>query len=256
MLIDEYAWNSPLRSRHPSEKTQIMAAGMLVGFLSGSMVLNLAVFGFYGLLTVWWGRVRLRDYGCLLLLPGFFLAAGVLLLPISYQPGVECWRTWNMGGASWGITYAGLEQAGLLLTRALAMLAAMYFLCLTTPVVEIVSFLRAKNLPEVLCDLMYLVYRGIFLIAAASEEVRRAQELRLGYSGWRTSLNSMSLLISSVLRQSFRRSGQMTVAMMARGADGQLPAVPLPYPFSAARAAGFWAAAVAAIALPHIENLF
>ncbi|MDH7479553.1 MAG: CbiQ family ECF transporter T component, partial [Syntrophomonadaceae bacterium] len=113
MIIDRYAWHSPLRTWHPAEKLQIMLAGMLLSLVSSRPGANLLFFFLYALLTLGAARVRLRDYLCLLLVPGFFLAAGAVAIPLSFQPTTNGWW-WSAGGIGLGISRQGLVQAELL----------------------------------------------------------------------------------------------------------------------------------------------
>lgn len=249
MFIDSCAWNSPLRGWHPVEKLQIAMAGLLISLVNHHSGANLLIFAFYSFMTLYKGRIRCYDYLRLLLVPGFFLAIGVMTVLISYQPTAPCLWKWSLGGISWGVTWLGVSQAELLVSRFLAMVAAMYFLCLSTPVVELTSALRHLHTPEIICDLMYLIYRGIYLLNAEASKVHRAQILRLGYCDWKTSLNSLALLIAAVFNHSLRHSHEATVAMLARGPEGKLPTVPFGQPFSRLRMALLGMLAVGGILL-------
>lgn len=246
MIIDRYAWHSQLRTWHPAEKLQIMLAGMLLSLVSSRPGADLLFFFLYSGLILGAARVRARDYLCLLLVPGFFLAAGTIAIPLTFQPVTDGWW-WSAGGIGLGISLQGLEQAKLLLSRALAMMAAMYFCCLTTPLVELVSVLRKLRLPEVLSDLMYLVYRGIYLLSATAEQIFKSQDLRLGYFGWKRWLNSLAMLVAAVLLHSLRRSSQTTMAMLARGPEGKMPLVPIRQTFSWLRTGLYWTVTAAGV---------
>ena len=67
-----------------------------------------------------------------------------------------------------------------MLARALAAIAAVYFLVLTTPLTEIVGLLRRLRVPALLLELMVLAYRQIHVFSEVAGQMRSAQVSRLG----------------------------------------------------------------------------
>lgn len=249
MLIDRYAWESPLRAWHPAEKLHVALTGLIVSFLCPRPEINWLIFGGFALVTISKGRVRAKDYGYLLLIPALFLLVGVITVMVTYQPALPSLCCWRVGSATWGISYHSLWQAELLASRSMAMVAIMYFLSLTTPIVELTSAWRAIRLPAILGDLMYLIYRGIYLLTAVAEQIVRAQLLRLGYFGWKRSFHSVALLVAAVFTHSLQRSHELTVAMQARGPAGEMPAMPLWQPLPWPRMVGYWVITVVSVCL-------
>jgi cobalt/nickel transport system permease protein len=66
-------------------------------------------------------------------------------------------------------------------------------------------------------------YRYIFVIFEDAQVIYNAQKNRLGYSGLRRGLNSFGTLTGSLVLKAFDRSHAITVAMIQRGYDGDMP---------------------------------
>ena len=95
-------------------------------------------------------------------------------------------------------------------------------LSLTTPMQEILEVLRALRLPRLVIELMYLIYRYIFLLLDVQHRMTVAARSRLGYAGRRNAWYTFTHISGNLLAASFRRSGACFDAMEARCYDGTL----------------------------------
>ena len=113
-----------------------------------------------------------------------------------------------------------LSAAACMAATALAGVSCLYFLALSTPLSELLLFLKGLHLPALIIELMMLIYRFIFLLLDCAGKISVAQRSRLGNRDFHTSLSSFASLVSCLFIQSVRRSGILYDAMEARCYDG------------------------------------
>jgi cobalt/nickel transport system permease protein len=178
---------------------------------------------------VFLARIPVRVMARLLLVELFFLVLASLGIAVSVQ-----WRS-AARAVSWAVSLGPLVLFGtpqMLATactavcRALGATAALNFLALTTPLVDLVALLRRLHLPALLIDLMTVTYRFIFTLLETLDRIYTAQNCRLGYSSPRRSLLSAGRLGSRLFVDAYRRSQRLQLALDARGYDGDLRVLP------------------------------
>jgi len=116
--------------------------------------------------------------------------------------------------------------------RSLGGLAALLFLALTTPLIDIIALLRRLKAPEVLLDIMVLCYRTLFVFSEAVHDTITAQSARLGYATVRLTMRSLGGLVANITVQVWQRSLALHLAAMARNNDGPLRFLEHTYPNS------------------------
>jgi cobalt/nickel transport system permease protein len=84
------------------------------------------------------------------------------------------------------------------------------------------EILRRLGLPPLVLELMTFTYGFIFSFWEIVEDIARAQRARSGYSGWRRSLQSLSLLIGQLLQRSVATYRGLAMGLAARGFQGEL----------------------------------
>ena len=128
-----------------------------------------------------------------------------------------------VGSLTFSSSPEALAQMLLLLTRALGATAAMNFLALTTPLMDILVVLRRLRMPETLIDVMVVMYRFIFVLLDTLERIATAQGSRLGYQGgyWR-SMQNAGQLGARLFLNAMARSERLETAVSARGFNNRL----------------------------------
>jgi len=79
---------------------------------------------------------------------------------------------------------------------------------------------------------MLLIYRQLFVVLDTAEKIYTAQNARLGYVNFKSSLNSMGKLLSYLITKSFSDSKRLYTALVSRGYDGELKVLDSNYRFS------------------------
>ncbi len=152
--------------------------------------------------------------------PGFFIAATVGVLP---------WVTGHTVLWEWGwlaLKLEGLQSAGLIAGRFLAILVVSFVLLGTTPFLDILEALRSMRVPAILTDMALLTYRYLFDIAAQLATMRQAMQLR-GYGSRHLATRQqwlcLAALFGSLLLRSYEQSQQIYKAMRLRGYGQGIP---------------------------------
>lgn len=220
-ILDDYALMSPLRHRNNWLKLVIVLFGLLAGVSATSPIPPFFIAFCMSLSTVVLGRTPLKLYFKLLLAPMGFAVVGVLIIAFFSGSGPEM-LAFELLGSPLSIRTDGFELALLVLSRSFSGMCCLYFLALTTPMIELFAVLKASRLPESLIELSMLIYRYIFVFLDMALCIRYAQTVRLGYSNFRRSIHSLGMLTSTLFIRSWEQGDKLFLAMNSRCYDGKM----------------------------------
>lgn len=230
-LIDRYAYTNRICRIDPAQKAGLAILVMILCLGLNRPAVGLVAVIWVGVLAVGWAGLPGRLVARVLLVEGLFLGLAVVGIALSFSrvpPPTSFWG-WQVGPFWVSTSAASLSLATLLVTRALGCAAAMNFLALTTPLVDLIDLLRRLRVPVLLIDLMSLVYRFIFILLDSMQRMYTAQQGRLGYSSRRAALRSAGLLASQLFIDAYQRSQRMHLALESRGYTGDLRVLPVIY---------------------------
>ncbi len=159
-----------------------------------------------------------------MLIPAGFLLAGSLtfLFSVSFEGMVPA------------ISFAsdGIQKASEAVLRSGAAVSSLVFIMLTVSVTEQMTVMRRLHFPELLTEVMGLVYRQLNIIGACLSSMRRAQDCRLGYSGLKNSFKSSAILAATLLIRAVSKASRMEKALNARAFNGSLNVLNCRHEFS------------------------
>jgi len=146
---------------------------------------------------------------------------GVVALPaIFLTPGQIVYRfPW----LEWSVTHQGLRAAAFLILRAETAATLAVLLILTTLWTHLLAALRSVRLPAVLVAILGMAYRYMFLFLQIARDMFESRESRL--VGILAPSDRRRLAAASagvLLGKSLQLSGEVHIAMMARGFRGQI----------------------------------
>ena len=168
------------------------------------------------------GGLSLRKIAALLRIPLLFLVVGCAVVLVE----------WRNGG--FAVTKASALAAGTLFLQALGAVSCLFFFSTTTPMPQLIEVLRRWHLPDVVIELMYLIYRYLFVLLTVQRQMTISATARLGYRGLRRSVATAGKVSGNLLAASFRRSRAYFDAMEARCYDGRLAFLATVPPLTAA----------------------
>lgn len=229
-LIDQYAYSNKLKNVHPGEKVLFALLTMGTAIATKAIAVHAVVMVLMVVVTLLIAGIPQKAYLNLLLLPLSFIFLGVLpvLVVISYNDigYIYAIRILNL---YLGITKEGFDTSTIIFFRSIATAMCLYFISLTTPLIDIIEMLKKIKLSNTLIEIMSLIYRFIFVLIEASVIIYNAQSARLGYSSIKTSFRSLGKLVSMVFIKAYNHSQALYVSLMSRGYDQELNVISKAY---------------------------
>lgn len=93
---------------------------------------------------------------------------------------------------------------------------------LSTPINEFITVLKKLHLPEMLAELMNLIYRYIFILFDVAVQMQTAARARLGYVNFYRSCKSFAGIAGNLFLIALKKAGTYYDAMVSRGYDGTM----------------------------------
>lgn len=226
--IDSLAYTNRLRYLPPSHKLGFAIALFILSYGASPLVQGVIV-----LWLAWWivgyAQIPVGIYGRLLLLPMSFwlMSVPALLLGFAMTPDLgnlpsDVWHGIEVGPVYVYLSRQGWEQASGVLMRAIALTSCLYFILLTVPFVELLRVLRQLRCPSLMIELLGLMYRFIFMLAATATELVTAQRSRGGYLTWRRQLHSLGMIVGQLLIRTLENYRELSLGLQSRGFTGEL----------------------------------
>jgi cobalt/nickel transport system permease protein len=201
VLIEQCAYANRWRRVSPAAKALFALCGLVASFAAGTPQAAVAVVCLLAAVTWIGAGIPVGRYLRVAAPAFFFLATSCLSLAFSL--GSEA-QSADVGA------------------RSLGALAALLFLVLTTPLIDLIALLRRLKIPDVLLEIMVLCYRMLFVFSEAMHDTVRAQSARLGYANSRLALRSLGGLAANLTVQVWQRAHDLHIAAQARNNDGPL----------------------------------
>lgn len=223
MGTDRYAYQSKLRHMDPVAKLVLSMAAITLCLVCRGVFTGICTLLIMGALTTLWGGVRPRVFFRFLRIPMAFLILGCLTIIVESQPiGTTMLLGVPVGDTVWGITPDSLHRGICMIVKSMGAISVMYFLSLNTPMTDLTWALRKLHVPQLMIELMDLIYRFIFVLSDTAGKIRTAQDSRLGYVGFRRSMNSLGTLASMVFLRAWNKGDKVYSALESRGYTGNL----------------------------------
>lgn len=222
LTLDSLAAHSGLHSVSPGLKTAFSVLVLLLCVGASDAVVGIFVALSMVLIMGFLGKTPMDHIAELLAIPLLFLSVSclVILLEILREP-VGLWQL-HLGSRWLCVTSDSLHRAVTLFFQAMGAVCCLYFLSTTTPMPQLIAVLRRCHVPELVIELMYLIYRYLFVLLDVQQKLTIAASARMGYDGIRRSVSTAGRVSGALLASSFRRSSLCFDAMESRGYDGRL----------------------------------
>lgn len=226
MLIEQSAYASRWRRVSPAAKGMFSLCGIVAAFIASTPTTACGIAVVLCAVTVLGAGIPPVRYLRVAAPALLFLAVSTMSLAVSLKIGD------TLGDLSLHLARTEFQRVAQVCGRSLGGLAALLFLALTTPLIDIIALLRRLKAPEVLLDIMVLCYRTLFVFSEAVHDTITAQSARLGYATVRLSMRSLGGLVANIAVQVWQRSQALHLAAMARNNDGPLRFLEHTYPHS------------------------
>ena len=174
-------------------------------------------------LIIFIGKTSYKNVFHLMTVPIVFIIMGSAAIAISIgQNSGDMLFSLHFGNTYFGISHTSLLSAVRVMIKCFGAVSCMYFLSLTTPMVDLFTLLRKSIIPNFIIEIAELIYRYIFVLFDVSHRIHTAQDARLGYSNLRVSYHSTAQLASNLFIRSFNQAEKTYTAMESRGYDGEI----------------------------------
>ncbi|MDI6719407.1 MAG: cobalt ECF transporter T component CbiQ [Methanomicrobiales archaeon] len=220
-ILDDFANTNALSSVDPRLKVALSIGAILISVSSTSPVAPAFVAATMGLATVLLAKIPLSFYLRALLAPLLFIVTGGAVILFVTGSGDPLFSV-PLSVVTLTATRDAANLTILVAARALGGICSLFFIALTTPLIEIFSLLRSAGLPREFVDLSMLVYRSIFVLIGEAIAIGNAQVMRQGYTTFRNSISALSMLGSMLFVRAWERGEDLILAMDARCYDGRL----------------------------------
>jgi cobalt/nickel transport system permease protein len=220
-LLDDYAHGNALRETSARLKLLLGLGAILLCVSSPTPIAPLFVAVTMSLATVILAKIPGRIYSRLLLVPLSFALASAGVVAFMHGSG-ETLFSRELLGYNFVIGEDGVDLAILLMARTFGGMCSLYFIALTTPMIEIFATLKSLRIPESVIELSMMIYRYIFVFLDQAAMIHSAQVMRLGDAGTTKSLKSFAMLCSVLFLRSWEQGERLIVAMDSRCYDGKL----------------------------------
>jgi cobalt/nickel transport system permease protein len=220
-LLDDYAISNALRETSARLKLFLGLGAILLSVSSTTPIAPLFLAITMSLITVMLAKIPGRIYSRLLLVPLSFALLSAGVVAFMHGSGLTLFSV-QLFGLNLAIREEGANLAVLLIARTFGGMCSLYFIALTTPMIEIFAVLKTLHIPQSVIELSMMIYRYIFVFLDQAAMIHSAQMMRLGDAGTKNSLNSFAMLCCVLFLRSWEQGERLIVAMDSRCYDGKL----------------------------------
>lgn len=230
LTIDRYSYTNKLRKVNPLEKAILSLVTLILCLIFSSLKLYFFVIFSMSIIILALAKIPIKTYIKTMLIPFPFLLLSVLTIIINITKDPEFidygFRVYSL---YFGVTTNGLTEGAYVFLRSLAAISCLYFLVLTTPMVDIVWILKKIRMPAIFTEILTIVYRFIFVLIETALEIRLSQQCRLGYSGFKRSIYSLAKLITNLFIKAYQSHKMLYISLVSRGYTGELNVIERKY---------------------------
>ena len=220
--LEYYSYNSKINSWNPHLKFWYSMVLIVLGIILSNIYISISIVFICGFITIFLGKISLKKYIDFFKVPIIFLLISVAVININFSKNITDFYYFNIGDLYIYTTDENIKKSCILFWRALSGVSSMYMLALSTPLNEIIYVMKKVRTPQIIIELMYLVYRFIFIMRDSYKSMRKSIESRLGFRDYRISLLSFGKIISNILIVSLRKSNSFYDAMESRCYRGEI----------------------------------
>ena len=214
MIIDKLAYNSKLRNIAPISKLLFSMSVLVICIWANSFLVSVFTALTMLFLIIFIGKTSYKNVFHLMTVPIVFIIMGAAAIAISIgQNSGDMLFSLHFGNTYFGVSHTSLLSAVRVMIKCFGAVSCMYFLSLTTPMVDLFTLLRKSIIPNFIIEIAELIYRYIFVLFDVSHRIHTAQDARLGYSNLRVSYHSTAQLASNLFIRSFNQAEKTYTAM-------------------------------------------
>ena len=219
LSIDVLAQSSRLKTINPGLKFGVIIALIIISVASPNMYTGIFLMITMISIMIFSGRLWPHQIVQIMALPASFLMIGGLALLFESTSGASGVLYVNIFGQYLSVSAETQARTALIIARSFGAFSCLCFLGVTTPMPDIISVLRKIRCPELVIDLMYLIYRYTFILLSLHHGMHTAAKSRLGFGNYLTGLRATGLIYSNLFIRSYQFASRNFDAMESRCYD-------------------------------------
>lgn len=222
ILIDKLAYSSAIRHKSPFLKSAFAVGTLLICVAARSFAISCIILVMMGCVTIFLSRTSPSHYIKLMIAPLAFLALGTVAIAVNLTDVPMDLLNIDIGSKYIAVSWFSLLYAVRLITVSLASVSCLYFLILTTPMMDLLYVLKKLRCPSLIIEIMMLTYRYIFVLFDMASSIMTAQNCRLGNISAKSAINGMGNMLSVILIRAMQKANILFDAMESRCYDGEI----------------------------------
>lgn len=227
--MDTLAYSSRMLHWAPLGKLLFAVGLLIVNILTPSILVSIVIFIIGLVMLAYSTNFKVPFIIALFIAEAVFIAiigAGVIsILGDQFDPAIWdthiLWLTVHM-------TEASFNEAWLILFRCVAGIGVMLAFATSTPIPHLSQALRQLRIPAEVSELVVLIYRYGFLLLERMEIMWSAASSRMGFNGFRRSINSVASIAVGMFISSFGMADKAQIALDCRNYRGYFPVYNMP----------------------------
>jgi cobalt/nickel transport system permease protein len=204
--FDTIAYDNRLRTIRPEQKV-IFALLLLMMAITGNWKTQVMMTIWLAIWIIGYARVSWKVYAKALGVVALFLMMSFPALLISIDSSFHV-----------SIDRSQMFIAMSLLSRSVAAWSCLFFLLVTTPFPEILYVLKRMKVPSIIIELLFFMYRFVFVFEKAAEELYVAMKARNGGSHWWHG----GMLVFQLFQKIWHSYEALRLALWARGVSNEM----------------------------------
>lgn len=221
-FLDYYGYLSKLNSWNASFKAIFSIVNLLVCIVADQWIISMFIAVSMGYFIVGKGKLKFHTYVELLKIPVFFMLFSVVAIAVNVSVSAVDYKYLSLGFCYLYVTRGSLINAIRVFLKAFGAVSAMYMLTLTTTSDEVILVLKKCHMPKFIIELMYLIYRYIFVLMDIHKNMKQAALSRAGENDFVTAVKTFGKIADNLLVISMKKAGTYYDSMLSRGYDGEL----------------------------------
>lgn len=223
-VIDQLNHASKLSKLNTGYKMLLTLVLLVFCLINSNILVSIFIILLTTFITVYVGKIGLKQYLKLFIIPLSFLILSCLAIAVNFTDklpsesiiSVKLWTVFCF------ITKSSLLSSLVVFLRVLACVSVLYFLIVNTPVDRILAYLKRLHFPNILIELMFLIYRFIFYLWEITSEMIIAAKLRFGFTSYPKTIRTIGMIGSNIFIVSFKKAQKFYNSMESRLYNGSL----------------------------------
>lgn len=220
--IDFYAYHSPMRAWNAMLKVWSAILFIFLCIILDNICASVFLMFSMSYMVIQKGKVHIQEYLSLLTIPLSFILIGSIAIAVEIGAKPIGVYQLSIGQFYFCVTGKSVMKMLHVMLNAVAAVSVLYMMTLSTPMGEVIIVLKRAHVPQLITELMYMIYRFIFILLDVQSRMRKAAESRLGYCDFQTSCRTFGYSMGSLLVLSIQKSRNYFNAMESRCYDGIL----------------------------------